>query len=1158
MAKFDESRRSCAPRTPRVFSSMRKFSPFKWGQLCYNVGMSEKGILNRILSVAAALLLAFCLQGCGFSLPVSASGENPLVISEVVSSNSLSLTHPELGSPDWIELYNASASTIDLSGYGLSDNVKDPHKWTFPEGTSIAPGGYLLVYACEYTGADDSLLCTGFGLSKNGESLLLTDVYYDILQQVDIPALLSDVSYARDDAGEYGYTATPTPGTANEGLVYSSPADAVTAGVSTALTITECMPQGGSAYTAADGRAYPWAEICNGSDSALVLSDYYLSDNANNPLKYRLPGTTLEPGEYLVVWFSGDEGNDGVHASFRLGSEDDSLCLSDANGNILSMLSWPLTGLPEGVSVLPGGQYTALATPGAANETESLFTALDFSSLSDVSALRLSEALMDNQYSLRDEAGAREPWLELYNGGDSLLSLRGCYLSDDPGNPFKWAFPEDATIEPGGYLIVFLSGKESQGGYLHTSFRLSSSDEAILLTQVATMGRMEWTLPGTLGENVSIGLDEGGNLAYFATPTPAAPNTTHAYADPASAGYTDMTGVYISEVSAVSAAKSGRADWIELHNASDSSLDLSGWHISDDADDLYKCTLEDLTLSPGDYAVITASSSSDQGATAPFGISPSGETLFLVDSAGNIRDVFQTGALRLGITAGRAQGSPERVYYASATRGEANGESYYTGFAAEPVFSQMELYQTAVFQLSISCATAGAEIRYTLDGSEPTEESPLYTGPLSIQENTPLRAKAFCSGLLPSDTATATYLFETPHTLPVVCLTVDPENWQEVYSVTERADRVEREGHFSFYETDGRLGTAFGCGLRASGSSTLTARQKSLAVFLRGAYGQSSTAYPFFTDSDVNVFSSFVLRNSGQDRDNARLRDSFFSKAVKGLNIEYAETRLVIVYVNGQYWGIYDLNENQNEDYMAAHYGVDPNAVDIIRRNVGALAGRNSDNKRVRAYALERDLSNDAIYQEFITWVDPDYFTDYLIAQTFFSNGDMFNQKYWRSQDYTVRWRPVYYDLDLALSGGSPTRNILPSYFNAEGVPSQDGSLTNMDLYVGLRKNEGWCLSFGERYVYVVYNYFNPERTTAILDEMASAMRPEMERHIQRWGEPSSLSAWEKEVAALRECLEERTEYALRYLQREFGFSDEQMEEWTQKALAAQEEEALA
>ena len=173
--------------------------------------------------------------------------------------------------------------------------------------------------------------------------------------------------------------------------------------------------------------------------------------------------------------------------------------------------------------------------------------------------------------------------------------------------------------------------------------------------------------------------------------------------------------------------------------------------------------------------------------------------------------------------------------------------------------------------------------------------------------------------------------------------------------------------------------------------------------------------------------------------------------------------------IRDRYWGIYDLNENQNEDYMAAHYGVDPDAVDIIRRNIEALAGRNSENKQVRAWALATDTSNPDKYAEYIQWVDPDYFIDYLIAQTYFANGDMFNQKYWRSQDYTVRWRPVYYDLDLALSSSSPTRNILPSYFNAEGIPSQDGSLTNMDLYVGLRKNPDWCLAFGERYLSLIH-----------------------------------------------------------------------------------------
>lgn len=103
----------------------------------------------------------------------------------------------------------------------------------------------------------------------------------------------------------------------------------------------------------------------------------------------------------------------------------------------------------------------------------------------------------------------------------------------------------------------------------------------------------------------------------------------------------------------------------------------------------------------------------------------------------------------------------------------------------------------------------------------------------------------------------------------------------------------------------------------------------------------------------------------------------------------------------------------------------------------------------MRNYALTGDISGSAKYEKLCQWVDVDYFMDYLIAQTYFANGDMFNQKYWRTTDYKIKWRPIYYDLDLALGSSSPTRNVLPSYFNAEGVPSQDGSLTNMDIYVG-------------------------------------------------------------------------------------------------------------
>jgi len=612
-----------------------------------------------------------------------------------------------------------------------------------------------------------------------------------------------------------------------------------------------------------------------------------------------------------------------------------------------------------------------------------------------------------------------------------------------------------------------------------------------------------------------------------------------------------MDGVHISEVCAVTAPKSNTSDWIELHNPSDDSINLEGWHLTDDPNDMTKFTFPSFKISSGGYEAISATTSSTSGVSAPFNISATGETLILTDKDGNIKDVFTTGALAKGVTSGRSGSDPARVFFSTPTKGEANSSNTYSSFTAQPVFSDTSLYHSSAFNVEITCPTPGASIYYTTDGSKPTTSSKKYTAPVSISSNTVIKAIAHSDGMLSSETASATYLFEEPHTVPVVCLSTDSESFEQVYSVTDRWQKVEREGYFEYYEADGLLGTRFPCGLRVNGASTLTMDQKSLSIFLRGGYGQSSTNYPFFTDSDVKEYRSLCVRNSGQDYSKARLRDSYYMKAVKGLNLDHVETKVVVVYINAQYWGIYDLNENQNEDYLATHYGVEPDTVNIIRRNETPLAGDRTDFYRVRKFALEGDTARDSKYEELCQWVDVDYFMDYLIAQTYFSNGDMFNQKYWRTTDYTIKWRPIYYDLDLALGAASPTRNVLPNYFNPEGIPSRDGSITNMDIYVGLRKNPGWCEKFGERYIYVMETHFNTDRLVSILDEMEATLKPEMKRHIAKWDAPSSISAWEKSVDALRECLKDRPEHAIKALKSEFGFSDSKIQQWQESARAS-------
>ncbi|OQA73407.1 MAG: CotH protein [Firmicutes bacterium ADurb.Bin248] len=1096
---------------------------------------------RRAALLLICALLAPLLVSCG-GLPMPAEADR-LFISEVVSSNDRSLVHERLGTPDWVELYNASGVPLSLEGCGLSDNLREPHKWEFPDVT-IAAGGYLVVYCADFDDAAQEPLCTGFGISKGGETLILSDKNYNLIAQLALPALAGDVSYAMRDDKSYGYCASPTPGAKNDRPISDSIDTLVYETDSEQLALSEVLPENRTVCAASDGGYYPYAELYNGSSEALRLSSFFLTDDEENPEKWRIEGGTLLPGEYALVVFTGTKGvlsGGELCAPFGLGSEDTCLIVYDSRLRECARLSWD-AGIPDGVSVTEDGRFTAFPTPGAEN-SEVRFESLSFTDMAGGDPVRINEVLVSSRYGIADEDGDRGAWVELANRSDALVSLGGYYLSDDE-KPFKWALP-DRELAPGGYLLVFLSGKDRCNAQLHASFRLSRGDGMLSLSTKDGMKQDRVRFEPEIGDDISVGRDAAGEWKYFSAPTPLAQNATHAFDRLDAMRRPDPNGVYISEVSAVGAAKGGDNDWVELYNGSDRDMRLEGWHLSDDfGAALY--SLANVVVPAGGYALVDVSSGADG---VPFSVSASGETLFLTNGDGVLVDAFETGALASGVTSGRILGdeSGTRYFFTRATPKAANAAAAYPSYVMEPVFSERALYHDAQFFLTISCGTQDAKVYYTLDGSTPNASSRLYTEPIAISKNTPVRAVAIRDGLLNSRIVNATFLFETPHALPVVCLSMDKADFDAVYSVVERKAKVERGGgSFEYFEADGRLGISLPCGLRVNGASTLTMRQKSLSVYFRGAYGASEARYRFFADSAAASFASLVLRNSGQNAHGARLKDSFCMRAVSGLNIEAVSTRPVAVYVNGAYWGLYDLNENQNEDFLAAHYGVNPDETDIIRRNETVLAGARTDFKRVRAFALGQDTASDQVYAELCRWIDADCFTDYLIAQTYFVNSDLVNQKYWRSQDYAVKWRPVYFDLDGAFS--SVTSNLLISYFTELGIPSPDGTITNMDIYVGLYRNAAWRERFCKRYVYVVVNQFDPDRLIAVLDELAAEMEPEMARHIARWGTPSSLSRWKSEVESIRNFLRKRPDYALKNLKTTFGLSDATLREYIELA----------
>jgi hypothetical protein len=282
----------------------------------------------------------------------------------------------------------------------------------------------------------------------------------------------------------------------------------------------------------------------------------------------------------------------------------------------------------------------------------------------------------------------------------------------------------------------------------------------------------------------------------------------------------------------------------------------------------------------------------------------------------------------------------------------------------------------------------------------------------------------------------------------------------------------------------------------------------------------------------------------GQDWDDTRLKDAYFHMAVNGMNIDNMQTKFAVVYINGEYWGLYEFKENQNEDYLVSKYGIDRDKIDMARNEWTFVGDKNIKHALNMSRGNMADADRFAKYTEI---VDSDYFMDYLIASTFFLSDDFYNQKYAHTSDNALRWRPLFYDLDLALSSSSG--NILDNLFSPSGlnvgVVREDGTQTFVDtgLYYAFRKNPEWCDAFVKRYTEVMNTILSEEKLISLFDDMVDSIRGEMPRTIERWGKPRSMDYWEGLIADMRQDLIDRRAYAISGLKSYFNLSDDQIRE---------------
>ncbi len=716
------------------------------------------------------------------------------------------------------------------------------------------------------------------------------------------------------------------------------------------------------------------------------------------------------------------------------------------------------------------------------------------------SSVIISELMEKNRAVLRDEDGDFSDWIELHNVSDKAVSLSGWRISDKSGDP-GWAFP-GVTIEPGEYLLVFASGKDKSGSELHTDFSLSGDETVYLLSPAGSVA--DQAACGGTEADVSMALSDGGEWVQSLYPTPGFENSAAGY-DALQETLSPADALVISEVMVANtktyyAGAPGYCDWVELKNISDSDISLSDYCLSDSLKDLSKYALPDSVLAPGGTIIILCGADDDGSGVynlASFSLNSSCEQLYLSRS----EELVDYAALRdipYECSFGRMDGENGWFYFAKPSPGKANANGA-RRVAAKPVNLTADGVFDGVEGVTVELSGAGT-VRYTLDGSTPTEKSPEYTEPITVSSTGVVKAVSFEDGALPSRTLMLSYIINEGHSLPVVSLVSEnTTEFSQMYNGPAKG--VELPASISLYRGDG--GFTAPCGVSLNGETSLIMSKKNMSLRFRGAYGQETLQYDIF-GGGATEFTNLLLR-AGQDQEQTIIRNELSQSLCEKADMDVINQRSIfcVLYVNGEYSGIYTLKEKANKYLYAAVAGVDPDSVEVIE----APAGYDTEfYDQVIRFAYMNDMSLDENYEHLAALVDMDSLTDWLIMEGFCANTDVTsgNLRYCRSEQADGKWHFMFYDLDATfVTPGAMYANLLSEY----GVAHIQVS----SLAVPLMQNAGFKDRFLTRAAELLSDKLSNEAVINEISTMTEELSAEVDRDFSRYGKDRGSWEWSLE-----------------------------------------------
>lgn len=762
---------------------------------------------------------------------------------------------------------------------------------------------------------------------------------------------------------------------------------------------------------------------------------------------------------------------------------------------IIALAAALLPGGGEGAPEQPAATARPTATPGPDPEELSR----------GAGQVVISEFMEKNRTTLRDEDGDFSDWIELWNRSDEAVDISGWNLSDRE-NQLGWTLPE-MSLQPGERIVIFASGKDRQGEQLHTGFSLSGDEGVWLRNEYGYL--CSSALCADCDGDVSMALGDDGSYGQSLYPTPGYENTAAGW-ESFQQSLSCESPLIINEAQVynlnLAPVNKEYYDWVELKNNSGAALLLSDYYISDDRDDYLRYRLPELELGPGEFILLYCTSEAlPEGYYATgFELNSENEQLYLATAEGELLDSVSLKDIPYLGSFGRMAGENGWFYFSSPSPGSENSGGQ-RRVAEKPLSLTEDGVYNYIEGMYVELSAAGT-IRYTLDGSAPTAESPEYTGPIYIDKTTVIRAVNFEEGALPSRALSLSFIINENHSLPVLSLLTDsPAEFDTMYNAKQKD--IELPASLSLYEEDGSF--TIGCGVSMHGETSLVLPKKNMSVRFRGAYGQSTLNYDIY-DGGVTEFTNLLLR-SGQDFPISIIRNELSQELCAQATDKVINQRSIycILYINGEYSGIYTLKEKANEQLYAGIAGVSRDSVEVLEANVS----QNSDFfHEVVEFCRFNDMSQEENYSHFCDMFDIDSVIDWLILEGYCANTDLTsgNVRYCRSTENDGKWRLMFYDLDASFSTpASVFMNVLSEY------AQQNRQFAS--FMVPLMDNGEFKNRFLSRAAELMGSVLTVENVMAEIDRLCAIVAPEVERDYARFG--GTAADWEWSVEQLKAVL---------------------------------------